>query len=130
MQLCFRLNIWKIFFTLVDCKNNFASHQWVLRNFNYICTLQDKCLAVKPSKKNPTFMVPAVMPYNEALKSKQQWTIDKNNKIYHSQSGWRLTLSYTVDDKVDLVTKDTVDNKNQNWSFEPILVNGVSKCAN
>ena len=117
-------------FTLVDCKNNFASQQWVLRNFNYICTLQDKCLAVKPSKINPTYMVPAVIPYNEALKSKQQWTIDKNNKIYHSQSGWRLTLSYSFDDIVDLANRDTVDNKNQNWSIEPILINGVSKCAN
>jgi len=74
-------------------------------------------------------MVPAVTSYNEALQSKQQWTIDKNNKIYHSQSGWRLTLSYFIDDGVDLSHKDIVDSKNQNWSFEQILIQGVSRCA-
>jgi len=114
---------------LVNCDNNTVSQQWILRNGSYICTLQDQCLGAKPGK-NPSYMVPATMPYNQALKSKQQWTIDKNDKIYHSQSGWRLTLSYSIDDGVALVTKDVVDNKNQGWSFEAILIQGVFKCAN
>jgi len=74
-------------------------------------------------------MYPAILPYDQALKSKQQWTFDKNNKIYHSQSGWRLTLSYSIDDGVDLASTDAVDNKNQGWSFEPMLIQGGLKCA-
>ena len=70
------------------------------------------------------------MTYNEALESKQQWSIDEKNKIFHIQSGWRLSLGYLIDDRVDLVHKDTVDDKNQGWSFEPILIEGVFKCAN
>ena len=134
-QKCLNATIWSSKYlekllTLVNCDNSAESQQWLLRNGSYICTLQDQCLAVKPGKRNPEYMETAIIPYDEAFKSKQQWTIDDQNKIFHTQSGWRLSLSYLIGDRIDLVHKNTADDKNQGWSFEPILFESVFKCAN
>lgn len=117
--------------TAVICDNSTESQQWVLRDGSYICTLKDKCLGVKSFVKMP-YNILTIMSYNDALKFKQQWAIDKTKKtIIHFQTGWRLScLGAIDDDQVDVVHKDTKIGRDQLWSFEPVLINGVFKCAN
>lgn len=111
--------------TLVNCDNSTETQQWVFRNGSYICTLNDQCLAIKLSESGPYVLI--AMSYNEALKSNAKWSIDRRNQIFHYKSGWRL--SYVSNDLVDAVEAFTTDEKSTVWSFEPILINGVSKCA-
>ena len=72
------------------------------------------------------------MTYDDVLQSKQRWNIDIIKKtIGHIQTGWRLScLGDIDDDQVDVVHKDTKIGRDQLWSFEPILIKGVFKCAN
>lgn len=117
--------------TAVICDNSTESQQWVLRNGSYICTLKDKCLGVKSFVKMP-YNILSLMTYDDVLQSKQRWNIDITKKtIVHIQTGWRLScLGDIDDDQVDVVHKDTKIGRDQLWSFEPILIKGVFKCAN
>ena len=111
--------------TLVTCNNSTETQQWVFRNGSYICTLRDQCLAIKLLERGPYSLF--AMSYNEAVKSREKWSIDRRNQIFHFTSGWRL--SYLSGDLVDAVEIFTTDEKSTVWSFEPILINGVPKCA-
>ena len=88
----------------------------------------DKCLAVNSVKGSPDIKVLLTMPYDEALKFKHQWIFDKQ-KIAHFQTGFRLSLGYINDIWVDVVKNNTKDDRIQDWFFEPILIEGDSKCS-
>lgn len=114
---------------LEDCGSRKESQQWGFRNRSYICSLQDKCLTFRDR------FVPRLIPYLEALKTKQKWTIDEKNMTVRFKGGYKGWLTvfeggFDNKDKAGTINEERNPNfEDEQWSFEPILVKGVTKCA-